>query len=73
MAQRFSGESRGRKWSAVVGGGKIKREGRWEGYVRLEVGGTNRYHVNLTPTIARRLAIALLTEAEERDETSQSN
>ena len=63
---RVSGESRGRKWSAVVGGDKIKREGQWIGRVRLEVGGTNRYHINLTPTDARRLAIALLTEAEER-------
>jgi hypothetical protein len=54
----------------MVGGVRIKREGRWEGFVSLEISGTYSYRVNLTPTIARRLAIALLTEAEERDANS---
>jgi hypothetical protein len=73
MAERFVGKSRGREWAAKVKGGKIKREGRWEGYVRLEVGGMNSYHVDLTPRTARRLAIALLTEAEGHSEMGPSD
>jgi hypothetical protein len=41
--------------------------------VRLEIGGLYSYHVNLTPRTARRLAIALLTEAEGLRETDPSD